>query len=120
MFGSLGLHPFIAAELVKQHVPVTLVTDENQADCELKAVSETQDSLWHSGIMHIGWMVHYDKDKVEGTLEIIDLSNHQIVWAAAAGDRSLIFGDYRRSGNRKVAARIVKQLKKAGSVTSAV
>ena len=35
-----NLHPYIAAELFKQHIPATLVTDRSQADCELNAVSE--------------------------------------------------------------------------------
>ncbi|MBV9265056.1 MAG: hypothetical protein JO061_02690 [Acidobacteriaceae bacterium] len=103
------LHPFIAAELVKQHVPATLVTDESQAECTIKAVAINDRSLWHDAFV-------YDKDKIEGTLEVVDLSKHEIVWAGAAGDRSLFFNPLRRSGNRKVAARIVKQLKKAGTV----
>ncbi len=104
------LQPYIAAEIVKQHVPATLVLDISQADCQLRASSQANESLWHSG-----WNF-YDKDKLEGTLEVVNLANQTVVWAGEAGDRSLLFNPYRRSGNRKIAARIVKQIKRAGSV----
>jgi hypothetical protein len=36
-----------------------------------------------------------------------------MVWAGGAGDRSLWWGGYRRGGERKVADRIAKEMKKA-------
>jgi hypothetical protein len=35
-----------------------------------------------------------------------------MVWAGEAGDRSLWYGGWKRGGERKVAERIVRQMKK--------
>jgi hypothetical protein len=102
---------------VKQHIPATLVIDIGHADCQLKATSQPNASLWQpdSG-WQPGWFLRHSKDKIEGTLEVIDLGTQTIVWAGEAGNRSLMWSPLRRNGNRKLAARIVKQIKHAGLI----
>ena len=53
------------------------------------------------------------KDKNEGNVRLLDVKNRQMIWAGEAGDRSLWYGGFKRGGERKVAERIVEQMKKS-------
>jgi hypothetical protein len=44
---------------------------------------------------------------------IVDRASGKMLWAGEAGDRSLVWGELGRSGPRKVAGRLVDQIKKA-------
>ncbi len=52
------------------------------------------------------------KDKNEGNVQVLSVKDKTLVWAGEAGDRSLWFGSFKRGGQRKVADRIVSQMKK--------
>ena len=56
-------------------------------------------------------MVLGGRDKNEGSVQIVSVSAKQVVWAGEAGDRSLLWGNLRRGGQRKVADRIVSKMK---------
>ena len=43
---------------------------------------------------------------------MLSVKEKTLVWAGEAGDRSLWFGSLKRGGERKVADRIVSQMKK--------
>jgi hypothetical protein len=99
------LDGFIASEIIKQKLAVTVVLDEKDADLVLAGASIKADDKWY----HV---VFGGKDKNEGNVRLLDIKSKKMVWAGEAGDRSLLYGGLRRGGERKVAERIVKQMKK--------
>lgn len=52
-------------------------------------------------------------DNATGAVTITDRTGTQVLWSSEAGDRSLVLGAVRRGGPRKVADRLVNNLKKA-------
>ena len=101
---SGDLHPFIAAEIIKKKLPVTVVTEEEEADYILTGASIKGDDKWYHTVFG-------GKDKNEGSVQLICVKDKTMVWAGEAGDRSLMWGGFRRGGQRKVADRIVKKMK---------
>ena len=99
------LDGFIAPEIIKQKLPVTVVLDEKNADFVLAGASIKADDKWY----HVAFG---GKDKNEGNVRLLDERSKTMVWAGEAGDRSLWYGGFRRGGQRKVAERIVRQMKK--------
>jgi len=99
------LDGFIAAEAIKEHLPVHIVLDDKDADLVLVGLSLKEDDHWYN-------VIWGGKDKNEGNLRLIDVRSRSMVWAGEAGDRSLIYGKFKRGGERKVAERLVRQLKK--------
>jgi hypothetical protein len=99
------LDGFIASEIIKQKLPVTVVTEDKDADFVLAGASIRADDKWY----HV---VFGGKDKNEGNVRLLDVKTKTMAWAGEAGDRSLWYGGFHRGGERKVAERIVKQMKK--------
>ena len=99
-----GLDGFIAPELVKKKIPVVVVLDEKDADYILSGASIKADDKWYNTVFG-------GKDKNEGNVRLLDVKNKQMIWAAEAGDRSLWWGNLKRGGQRKVADRIVDQMR---------
>lgn len=100
-----GLDGFIAPEIIKQKIPVVVVTSEQDADYILSGASIKADDKWYN----TGFG---GKDKNEGNVRLLDVQNKRMVWAGEAGDRSLWYGGWKRGGERKVAQRIVDHMKK--------
>jgi hypothetical protein len=99
-----SLNGFIAAEIIKQKVPVTVVTEEKDADFVLSGASLQEDSHWYN-------VVFGGKDKNEGNVRLLSVKDKTMVWAGEAGDRSLWWGSLKRGGQRKIADRIVHKMK---------
>lgn len=99
-----NLHGFIAPEMIKKKLPLTLVTDEKDAEFILTGASIKGDDRWYHTVFG-------GKDKNEGNVQLISVKDKTMVWAGEAGDRSMLWGGLRRGGQRKVADRIVKKLK---------
>ena len=99
-----NLHGFIAPEIIKKKLPLIVVTEDKDADFILTGASIKADDKWYNTVFG-------GKDKNEGNVQLISVKDHQIVWAGEAGDRSIWWGGFRRGGQRKVADRIVKQMK---------
>jgi len=100
-----GLDGFIASEVIKAHLPVKVTTEEKDAEYVLVGTSLKADDKWYHTVFG-------GKDKNEGNVRVLKVKDHEMVWAGEAGDRSLWWGSLKRGGQRKVAERIVKQLKK--------
>ena len=100
-----GLNSFIAAELIKRKVPVTVVTDESMADYILAGSALEGDNRWFHTVFG-------GKDKHEGSVQLIGVESKTVVWAGEAGSRSLWMGGLKRGGMRKVAGRLAKKMKK--------
>ena len=100
-----GLDGFITAEIIKQRLPLNIVTEESMSDFVMAGASQKQDDHWYNTVFG-------GKDKNEGNVRILNGRTKQMVWAGEAGDRSMWFGGLKRGGQRKVAERIVAKLKK--------
>jgi hypothetical protein len=100
-----NLHGFIAPEIIKKKLPLIVVTEEKDADYVLTGTSIKADDKWYHSVFG-------GKDKNEGNVLLVSVKDKQMVWAGEAGDRSLWWGGLRRGGQRKVADRIVSQMKK--------
>ena len=100
-----GLDGFIATEIVKKKLPITIVTEDKDADFILVGASIKADDKWYHTIFG-------GKDKNEGNVQLLSVKDKTLVWAGEAGDRSLWWGSFRRGGQRKVADRIVSKMKK--------
>jgi hypothetical protein len=100
-----NLNGFIAPEIIKQKLPLTVVMDEKDAEFILTGASIKADDKWYHTVFG-------GKDKNEGNVQLVSVKERTLVWAGEAGDRSLWWGGLKRGGQRKVAERIVKRLKK--------
>lgn len=102
------LDGFLRAEFVKQRVPLTVVLRREEAHLVLTGTStEEQKRKWHEG-----WLTA-EQDRTAGNVMVFDRASKQLLWAGEAGDRSFWWGAMARGGQRKVASRLVKNLKKA-------
>ena len=103
------LDQYIRAEFYKQmRGKVTVVTDKIDADAILGGVSEEKKGVLDQVTgRYLG--LH---DNATGSLNLFDKTGKVILWSGEAGDRSLVFGTLRRGGERKVAQRLVSDLKK--------
>jgi len=99
-----GLDGFVAAEILKKKLPITVVTDEKDAEFVLTGGSQKADDHWYNSVVN-------GKDKNEGNVRLLNLKEKTLVWAGEAGDRSLWWGSLKRGGERKVADRIVSKMK---------
>ena len=100
-----NLHGFLSTEIVKQKIPVILVSEDKDAEFIITGASLPGDNKWYNSVFG-------GRDKNEGNVQIVSVSTKQVVWAGEAGDRSLFWGSLRRGGERKVADRIVSKMKK--------
>jgi hypothetical protein len=102
------LDGFLRAEFVKQNVPLRVVLKRQDAHVVMVGTSAGNEKRsWHEG-----WLTS-EKDHAVGNVTVIDRSSGTMLWAGEAGDRSLLWGAAARGGQRKVAARLVGQLKKS-------
>lgn len=102
------LNGYITAELVKQKIPLRIVTTEEDAKLIMTGIATgTEKRSWHEG-----WLTA-EKDKTTGNIMLIDKTTKTLLWASEAGDRSMWWGAMARGGPRKVASCLVKNLKKA-------
>jgi hypothetical protein len=99
------LNAYIVAEFQKWG-RLKVVLNKNDADVVMKGTSSKGDDKWFHSVFG-------GKDKVQGSCFIVDRSEKEILWAAEAGDRSLLWGGIRRGGQRKVADRIINQLQQS-------
>jgi hypothetical protein len=104
------LDQFIRAEISKQlNGIITVVLGKDEADAILSGTGEnrTGAAAQITG-RYLG--LH---DTATGAVSLTDRTGTRVLWSSEAGDRSLLFGTMRRAGPRKVAERLVKNLKKA-------
>jgi hypothetical protein len=77
------LDGFLTTEIIKKKLPITLVTEEKDADFILVGASINGDDKWYHSVFS-------GKDKNDGNVELISVKEKAIVWAGEAGDRSLL------------------------------
>ena len=81
-----GLDGFLAPEIIKKKLPITIVTEEAAADYILSGASLKADDHWNNTVFG-------GKDKNEGNVRLLDVKSKQMIWAGEAGDRSLFQRD---------------------------
>ncbi len=99
-----NLDGFLAAEIIKQHLPMEVTTDAADADFILTGVSIKGDDSFRR--------FNGSKDRNEGNIRLLNVKEKRMVWAAEAGDRSMFYAVYHRGGERKLADRLIKRMKK--------
>lgn len=100
-----GFNDLVSAEVVKRKLPVAVVTDEESADFVLTGkVSEANDKWYNSALG--------GKDKNEGSIRLISVKDKQLVWVGEAGDKGTLWGSLSKSGQGKIAERLVAKMKK--------
>ena len=104
------LDQYIRAEITKQFKgSVVVVIMAEDADAILAGVSENQSGT--KAVITGRWLGLHDT--ASGSISLLDKEGKVILWSGEAGDRSLLFGIMKRGGPRKVADRLVGDLKKA-------
>jgi hypothetical protein len=104
------LDQYINAEITKQMKGrVVVVLDKADADGILRGVGDERKG---TGAAITGRYLGLH-DNATGSISLIDKNEKIVLWSDEAGDRSLMFGAMKRGGPRKVADRLVGNLKKA-------
>ena len=104
------LDQYIRAEIQKKfHGDVTVVLKPEAADAILAGVSEHQNGT--RAAVTGRWLGLHDT--ATGSVSLLDKTGTTVLWSSEAGDRSMFFGSMRRGGPRKVADRLIGNLKKA-------
>ena len=102
------LDGYIRAEFMKQKVSLQLVLTVEDAELILTgSTTKEEKRKWHEG-----WLTE-EKDRVAANAMVFTKKTKKLLWAGEAGDRSIFWGALSRGGHRKVASRLVKNLKKS-------
>jgi hypothetical protein len=104
------LDQYMRAEIAKQFKgKVIVVLRKEDADAIMTGVNEEQKGT-AAKITGRYLGLH---DTVNGTASLLDKTETNILWSDEAGDRNLALGILHRGGQRKVADRLIRKLKKA-------
>jgi hypothetical protein len=104
------LDQFIRAEINKElKDKITVVLVKEEADAIMTGTGENRTG---TGAQVTGRYLGLH-DTSTGAVSVTDRTGTRVLWSSEAGDRSLLFGAMRRAGPRKVADRLVNNLKKA-------
>jgi hypothetical protein len=104
------LDQYLSAEISKQlSGRVVVVLQKETADAILRGVSSEKTGV---GAAVTGRYLGLH-DNASGSITLVDPAETMVLWASEAGDRSLMWGSLARGGQRKVASRLVGDLKKA-------
>jgi hypothetical protein len=101
-----GFDSFIAAAMLENKVPVTITLDECVASYVITGLSVKGANRWYDTIFGA------ERDRNQGSIRLVKVSDKTIAWAGAAGDRSFWFGGLKGTGQKKVASRLARELKK--------
>jgi hypothetical protein len=101
-----GFDSFISAALLKNKVPVTITADEAQADYIITGQAVKGQNKWYDTVFGS------ERDRNQGSIKMLRVSDKSIVWAGAAGDKSMWYGAMKRGGQAKVSNRLARLLKK--------
>lgn len=105
-----GLNSFLSAEIIKQKLPVQIVLDETKADYVITGSMVTAENKWQDVAAQI--FIGGNRDRTQGSIMLINPKNKSLVWSGNAGDRSFWLGALARKGQRKLAIRLVKLMRK--------
>jgi hypothetical protein len=82
-----GFDTYLTAALQKKKVPLTVVTDKEDAQYELDGVSEHEKPGW--GKMVFMGQIHSDD---QASVKLVDLKTHQVLFAYAVNKKNTLHG----------------------------
>jgi len=104
------LDQYIRAEIQKKFKgEIVVVLRPEDADAIMAGVSEHQSGT--RAAVTGRWLGLHDT--ATGSISLLDKTGTTVLWSGEAGDRSLLWGAMKRGGPRKVADRLISNLKKA-------
>jgi hypothetical protein len=77
------------------NVPVLITTSEEMADYVIVSTSEKGSNKWYDTVSGV------EKDRNQGSMKVIRVSDKTVVWARAAGDMSFWLVELKIWGKRK-------------------
>lgn len=95
----------IATEIVKRKLPVAVVTDEESADFIITGKVSKSNDKWYNSALG-------GKDQTEGSIRLVSVKDKQLVWVGESGDKGTLWGSLSKSGQGKLAERLVAKMKK--------
>lgn len=102
-----GLNEFLTAAIIKQKVPVTVVISDEGADYVIRGTSIKGEGKWYDTVFGS------EKDRNQASITLLKVSDKSIAWAGSAGDKKGFWDTaWSKGGQRKVAERLAKALKK--------
>jgi len=91
-----NLDQYIVSEISRQfHGSLAVVLEPKQADAIIKGIN-------------IG-----AQNTTRATVQMVDPSGKTVLWSSTGGDRDKLFLDLKHGGEQKIAAHVVKDLKKS-------
>jgi hypothetical protein len=91
-----NLDQYITAEISRQfHGSLQVVLEPSKADAIMKGVN-------------VG-----AQNTTRATVQVVDPSGKSVLWSGTGGDRDALFLDLKHGGEQKIAAHLVKDLKRA-------
>lgn len=105
-----NLDQYIRAEITKKFKgKIVVVVHPEDADAIMAGVGEHKTGV---GAAVTGrWLGLHDT--ATGSVSLLDKEGKIVLWSSEAGDRSIWWGAMKRGGPRKVADRLINNLKKA-------
>ena len=97
----------ITALMIEKKLPVSIVADENLADFIVVGGTNKGTHKWYDTVFGSG----YERDRNQGNIRVIRVRDKTVIWGAQKGDRSLWWGALKKGGKRKVAERLVNEMK---------
>jgi len=97
----------ITALMIEKKLPVSIVADENLADFIVVGGTNKGTHKWYDTVFGSG----YERDRNQGSIRVIRVRDKTVIWGAQKGDRSLWWGALKKGGKRKVAERLVNEMK---------
>jgi len=91
-----NLDQYLTSEISRQfHGSLQVVLERSQADAILKGIN-------------VG-----AQNTTKATVQLVDPGGKSVLWSGTGGDRDAIFLDLKHGGEQKIAAHLVKDLKRA-------
>ena len=97
----------ITALMIEKKLPVSIVADESLADFIIVGGTNKGTHKWYDTVFGSG----YERDRNQGSIRVIRVRDKTVIWGAQKGDRSLWWGALKKGGKRKVAERLVNEMK---------
>lgn len=97
----------ITALMIEKRLPVSVVADESLADFIIVGGTNKGTHKWYDTVFGSG----YERDRSQGSIRVIRVRDKTVIWGAQKGDRSLWWGALKKGGKRKVAERLVNEMK---------
>jgi tetratricopeptide (TPR) repeat protein len=102
-----GFANFITSALIENKVPIEITVDESNAAYVIVSSGIVKgQNRWYDTVFGA------EKDRNQGSMKIIRVSDRVVVWGSSTGDNSFWFHGLKNMGQAKVANRLARKLKR--------